>query len=115
MQVHHILRRIREEQGLSQEHLAYQLKVSQNCYHKIESGKVALKVETLITIAQLLRVPIGVFFHEPAFPAGTEELSPGQLRGLQGGRGWLPTALLQLPDHGLYRQTTRPARLSDCC
>lgn len=40
--------------GISQEQMAYELGISQNCYHKIEAGKTKIKVVTLLKIADIL-------------------------------------------------------------
>lgn len=54
-----ILRNIKHTRiikGYSQEAIAYQLKISQAAYHKIESGKTELKVNMLFEIIELLNI-----------------------------------------------------------
>lgn len=43
-------------EGISQEFIALELGISQNSYHKIESGKTNLKVVTLLKIADILNI-----------------------------------------------------------
>lgn len=44
--------------GYTQYYVGKRLDISQYAYHKIESGKTALKVETLIQIAIILEVKV---------------------------------------------------------
>ena len=54
-----ILKRIkaaRLDKGYTQDYMAYQLKISQISYYKIESGKTELKVKTILELAKILEV-----------------------------------------------------------
>lgn len=48
--------------GYSQEYMAIQLDISQYAYHKIESGKTALKVTTLLEISEILELDVQRLF-----------------------------------------------------
>ena len=50
------IKKIRITKGYSQEVMAYQLKISQTAYHKIETGKTDLKVTMLFQIIELLNI-----------------------------------------------------------
>ena len=50
------LKLARMEKGYSQDYVGEQLRMSQISYHKIESGKTAFKVSTLIQLANILDV-----------------------------------------------------------
>jgi transcriptional regulator with XRE-family HTH domain len=52
------LKKIREERHISQEAVAFNLKITQSTYAKIESGKTKLSVERLIAIAAYFRVDV---------------------------------------------------------
>lgn len=50
------IRNFRNEKGLSQEYVAFQLGISQKSYSDIENGKTKMKNETLLKIAEILEV-----------------------------------------------------------
>lgn len=50
------LRTARTEKGYSQDYVGEQLHMSQIAYHKLENGKTALKVKTLLELAVILEV-----------------------------------------------------------
>ncbi len=50
------IRKYRSEKGYTQEFMANQLGISQNAYHKIESGQTQIKAQTLEQIADILEV-----------------------------------------------------------
>ncbi|MDD3723398.1 MAG: helix-turn-helix transcriptional regulator [Lutibacter sp.] len=50
------IRNFRNEKGLSQEYVAFQLGVSQKSYSDIENGKTKMKNEMLLKIAEILEV-----------------------------------------------------------
>ena len=50
------LKTIRTEKGYSQDYVGDQLHMSQISYHKLENGKTALKVSTLLELAIILEV-----------------------------------------------------------
>ncbi len=50
------IRKYRTEKGYTQEFMANQLGISQNAYHKIESGQTQVKAQTLEQIADVLEV-----------------------------------------------------------
>ena len=50
------LKLARMEKGYSQYYVGEQLHMSQISYHKIENGKTALKVRTLLELAIILKV-----------------------------------------------------------
>ena len=50
------IRKYRTEKGYTQEFMANQLGISQNAYHKIESGQTQIKAQTLEQIADILEV-----------------------------------------------------------
>lgn len=56
------IRNYRLIKGYSQEYMSSELNISQTAYHKIESGKVKLKVSTLLRIAELLEIDLLVLF-----------------------------------------------------
>ncbi|WP_143069887.1 helix-turn-helix domain-containing protein [Hymenobacter actinosclerus] len=88
MEIHCVLRKVREYKGISQECMAYHLNISQNCYHKIESGKVSMKVETLLAAAAVLDTPITDFFAQVQSTHLPQGLTNMQLDALKGGRSW---------------------------
>lgn len=53
------IRRHRESLQYSQEYMAAQMKMGQNCYSKIELGHSKLTVERLLTICDLLKLEPG--------------------------------------------------------
>lgn len=59
-----IKEKIRERRminGYSQDYLAYCLSINQSTYHKIESGKLNLKAEYLVIIAEILDLDLNEF------------------------------------------------------
>jgi transcriptional regulator with XRE-family HTH domain len=58
-----LLRKLRNEKGLTQNYMAYKLKIAQSAYYKIESGGTSLKITQLIKILQLLDTEIIAFFN----------------------------------------------------
>lgn len=57
-----LIRKTREEKGISQRDMAKYLGIAQSSYNQIESGSTALKVETLLEIADYLGIN---FFPNP--------------------------------------------------
>ncbi|WP_445748241.1 helix-turn-helix domain-containing protein [Polaribacter sp.] len=56
------IRNYRLIKGYSQEYMSSELNISQTAYHKIESGKIKLKVCTLLKIADVLEInPLSLF------------------------------------------------------
>ena len=53
------LKLARMEKGYSQDYVGEQLHMSQISYHKLENGKTALKVSTLLELAIILEVKEG--------------------------------------------------------
>ncbi|WP_291116764.1 helix-turn-helix domain-containing protein [Flavobacterium sp. UBA6135] len=58
------IRKIRNENSLSQEFMANELEISQSQYGKIENGKVTLSFERLQKIATILKVDITTLTNE---------------------------------------------------
>ncbi len=56
------IRKLRYDQGLSQEKVANHLNISQNAYHKIENGRTKLLVLTLLMLADVFKVSPNHFF-----------------------------------------------------
>jgi transcriptional regulator with XRE-family HTH domain len=52
------IRKARMYRGYSQDYLAYQLKISQNAYSKLECGHTKIDLERIIAIANLLEVDL---------------------------------------------------------
>lgn len=52
------IRRLRELQNLTQQHIADQLGISQRAYSKIENGQTTLSVERLYAIVTILQCPV---------------------------------------------------------
>lgn len=53
------LRAVREKKGMTQENIAEKLKLSQNAYHKIESGATkSLRIDTFKQLADILEVSL---------------------------------------------------------
>ena len=50
------LKSIRIEKGFTQDYIGEQLNISQISYHKLENGKTALKLKTLLELAVILEV-----------------------------------------------------------
>lgn len=50
------LRVARTERGYSQDYVGERLNISQISYHKLENGKTALKLKTLLELAVILEV-----------------------------------------------------------
>ena len=58
------IRLARLEKEYTQDYIGERLGVNQRTYHRIESGKSQLKVETLIKLATILEVDTKYFFKE---------------------------------------------------
>lgn len=58
------IRRIRQERGLTQEELALMSGLSQGYINQLESGKRKFTQKTLTVIAEVLNLPLYVFFKE---------------------------------------------------
>jgi transcriptional regulator with XRE-family HTH domain len=52
------LKNLREERRISQEAVAFNLKITQSTYAKLESGKTKLSVERLLAIATYFKVDV---------------------------------------------------------
>jgi len=52
------IRALRVHKGYSQNYLALKLKISQNACSKLELGYVRFKLETILTITEILEVDI---------------------------------------------------------
>lgn len=52
------LKNLREERRISQEAVAFNLKITQSTYAKLESGKTKLSVERLLAIANYFQVDV---------------------------------------------------------
>jgi transcriptional regulator with XRE-family HTH domain len=52
------LKNLREERRISQEAVAFNLKITQSTYAKLESGKTKLSVERLLAIATYFQVDV---------------------------------------------------------
>ena len=65
---------IRAERGLTQERLAEALNVSPKYVQRIEAGRENLTIESLVRIANHLRVKVGALFERPA----TRVVRPGR-------------------------------------
>ncbi|MCA0364035.1 MAG: helix-turn-helix domain-containing protein [Bacteroidetes bacterium] len=50
------LKQLRLKTGICQEYIAFKLKVSQSTYHKIESGKIKIKLLQFLQITEALEV-----------------------------------------------------------
>lgn len=62
------IREIRRSKNLSQEYMAYNLRISQNAYSKIEAGKSQCSVYRFITILNLLDTsPLEFFLKKELF------------------------------------------------
>lgn len=56
--LHNVLRRLRKEQGKTQQEIADILGISQRGYGDYEQGNCEPKIDTLIAMAEYFRVPI---------------------------------------------------------
>ncbi len=72
------IRRIRVEQGLSQERLAYDSGVDRSYLGGMERGAENPTVDVLDRIAATLRVPLCDFFEESTTSSGVRGLAPGR-------------------------------------
>lgn len=52
------IKKYRDQKGFSQDFMAEQLGISQNAFHKIETGQTKLKANTLQQIADILEIDI---------------------------------------------------------
>ena len=57
-----LIKKTREEKGISQRDMAKHLGIAQSSYNQIESGSTSLKVETLFEVAEFLGIS---FFPNP--------------------------------------------------
>lgn len=60
------IRKLREEKGIKQEFMAYELEISQSNYGRLEKDDSRLTVPKLQKIAEVLNVSIAVLFGEKA-------------------------------------------------
>ncbi len=58
------IRKIRVEKEYTQDYVSERLCISQKSYHRLESGKSQIKLETLFRLATVLGVNISYFFEE---------------------------------------------------
>ena len=56
------IRNIRKSKGISQEAMAFDLGIDYSTYGKIERGKIALTVERLVLISEILKVSVAEIF-----------------------------------------------------
>ena len=64
------IRKLRREQGLTQEKLAERIEVTCQQLQRYEYGKNKLNIEQLQAIAQALQMPVSHFFNEPEPDSG---------------------------------------------
>jgi Predicted transcriptional regulators len=77
------LRKLRVEQGLSQERLALESGIDRSYVGRVERGEENVTVDTLEALAKVLQVPVGRLF---------AELGPGEVRPLPLRAGRKPKA-----------------------
>ena len=58
------IKKLREERGIRQELIANEVGLTQSAYSKIEKDDSRLKVDKLVKIAEVLKVPVSIFFGE---------------------------------------------------
>lgn len=61
LKVKNVLERIkaeRESLGYTQEYMAYKLQMNQSTYHKLENGKLKLRIDQLYGISETLGVEL---------------------------------------------------------
>lgn len=68
------LRKLRVEQGLSQERLALAAEIDRSYVGRVERGSENVTIDTLETLANVLAVPVAVLLIEPA--KGTRQPAP---------------------------------------
>tara|TARA_R110002050_G_scaffold284397_1_gene433509 strand:- start:1328 stop:1555 length:228 start_codon:yes stop_codon:yes gene_type:complete len=61
------IRNFRLIKGYSQEFMSSKLNISQIAYHKIESGKIKLKVCTLLKIVDILEIELSSLFSKEIY------------------------------------------------
>lgn len=59
------LRKLRAEQGLSQEKLAFMAEIDRSYISLLETSKFAVSVDVLEKLAKALKVDVSVFFSRP--------------------------------------------------
>ena len=60
------IRKIREERGIKQEHIADEMGITQSSYGRLEKDDNRLTVTKLIKISEILNVSVSVLFGEKA-------------------------------------------------
>lgn len=67
MKIHENIKKLREEQGVTQIHVAKKLNIAYQTYNNYESGKRTPRPEVLLSISKVLNVPIEKFFEEEIY------------------------------------------------
>mgnify|MGYP003536855521 FL=1 len=62
------IRSLRAQRNYTQEYVAFKLDISQRAYSKIETGKTKLRIDHLIALADVFKVPINYFFENLELP-----------------------------------------------
>jgi transcriptional regulator with XRE-family HTH domain len=73
------LRAVRESKGYSQEYMADRLGIGQSSYACLESGRTALTVERLVSIADILDLDLHQTIDDVLDPAGKRPDAPASL------------------------------------
>jgi len=88
------IKRVRNQKRLTQKEIAEVLCVSQSSYAKIESGNVALTVDYLLKIAQILNVPVTWFLKDEnaKYESKRESVSSQNFRKIFSGQSEFPSS-----------------------
>jgi transcriptional regulator with XRE-family HTH domain len=73
------IRNARLLRSYSQDYLAYKLKISQNAYSKVECGYTKVTIDRLVTIAEVLQVPLNKLIGITDIKADIEAISRIQI------------------------------------
>jgi transcriptional regulator with XRE-family HTH domain len=69
MEIHGIVKKLREEKGFSQEYIANQLGLSQSQYCRREKGMVKFLADEIFKLSQIFEVPINSLFNVDRVPS----------------------------------------------
>jgi transcriptional regulator with XRE-family HTH domain len=91
-----LIRRAREEAGISQADLARSIYRRQSALSQIENGKMRVDAETLLYLSSALNKPIRHFFPDELMPRRDDELSFAEAQLLELARSLPPADLRRL-------------------
>ena len=75
MNIHENIKKLREEQGITQVHVAKKLEIPYQTYNNYENGKRTPRPELLLAISKVLNVPIEKFFEEKIYESKNSKRS----------------------------------------